>query len=160
MLFRQYSLLNYYSLGIDPAGPRGLVLTSTASTRETHRILRARHAPGVLSLPWHERTIPEQRYELALEALEAERHLVGAADWRAARSKLDAARLACGTPRELRGELQRALQQARPVVTRVWCPIDADALLAWMRTPKAQEVPKWKDGASYGATGEELARRV
>ena len=49
------------------------VLTSTASKRETHRILRACHAPGVLSLPWHERTIPEQRYELALEALEAER---------------------------------------------------------------------------------------
>ena len=29
-----------------------------------------------------------------------------------------------------------------------------------MRTPKAQEVPKRKDGTSYGATGEELARRL
>ena len=117
------------------------MLTSTASKRETHRILRARHAPGVLSLPWHERIIPEQRYELALEALEAERHLVDAADWQAARNKLDAARFACGTPRELRDELQRALQQARPVATRLWFPIDADALLAWTRTPEEQEVP-------------------
>ena len=41
------------------AGPRGLVPTSTASTRETHLIPRARHAPGVFCLPWHERTIPE-----------------------------------------------------------------------------------------------------
>ena len=142
------------------AGPRRLVLTSTASTRETHRILRARHAPGVLSLPWHEGTIPEQRYELALEALEAERHLVEAADWRAARNRLDAARLACGTPVELRDELQRALQQARPVVTHVWCPIDAGALLDWMRTPQAREVPRRKDGTSYGDTGEGLARRL
>ena len=29
-----------------------------------------------------------------------------------------------------------------------------------MRTPKAWEVPKRKDGTSYGATGEELARRL
>lgn len=56
--------------------------------------------------------------------------------------------------------MQQALLQARPVVTRVWCPIDADALIAWARPPKAQEVPKRKDGTSYGATGEELARRL
>ena len=45
-------------------------------------------------------------------------------------------------------------------MTRLWCPIDADALLAWARTPETQEVPKRKDGTSYGATGEELARRL
>jgi hypothetical protein len=37
---------------------------------------------------------------------------------------------------------------------------DAGALLDWMRTPQAREVPRRKDGTSYGDTGEGLARRL
>lgn len=57
---------------VDAGGVQHLIPAATDSNRETHRIVRSRHAVGVLSLPWNADSNPGPLYEAALEALEAE----------------------------------------------------------------------------------------
>ena len=146
-------------------GRRRMVPASTASRRETHRILRARHAPGVLSMPWQwggQRgpMLVEKSFEEAREALDAERHLMREEDWIAAAGKLEQARQACSDGVGLRKQMDAAMAQAQPVVCSVWCPIDAEALSAWALTQEARQIPTRKDGTSYGATGAALVQRL
>ena len=50
----------------------------------------------------------------------------------------------------------------QPVTRTLWCAVDARALRDYVATagPEADEVPRHKDGQSYGATRRELAGRV
>ena len=92
-----------------------------------------------------------------MSALEAERQLVDHTEWLAARTRVERAWHGCRNLPTLRRLMFHLLSQGRPIISQLWCPIDANALHDWISTPEAQRVPVHKNGTSYGATGAQLA---
>ena len=146
--------------GVDASDTRHLVPAAADSSREAHRILRARHAIGVLSLTWNVDSSPGPNYEAALAALEAEQQHVDRDTWHAARRRLELAWYCCRGTAARRRLIEQTLASPRPITDELWCPIDAEALRSWMLTPDAQTVPRHKDGTTYGVSGWQLASEL
>jgi hypothetical protein len=106
------------------------------------------------------KTAVARLYDHAIERIDGNPTATGHPRCREVRSLLDAARRYLSDPSRAREEAKHMLRRGlRPETRKMVCPIDTVALREYVDTagPEADEVPRHKDGRSYGKTLRDLA---